>query len=157
MTPLPLELLYRRLNTEFDLLAKYSKAVIQKPELRVNRMVFPLESRVELDGIVSFLTRDGAILSSPENSFMLTIRRDYPFMKPGIRWLTDIFHPNIAPPSDGGVVCTRLLQEWRADRTLLSLVEGIANLVEHPNMAEPLHFDSCMRARDFFAAKGTGP
>lgn len=139
------------------MMAKCTRAKIQKPELRVNRLLFPLEFKAVLVGIESFRTMDGTVLSSSENSFMLTIRRDYPFMKPGIRWLTDIFHPNIAPPSDGGVVCTRLLQEWRADRTLLSLVEGIANLVEHPNTAEPLHFDSCMKARDFFAARGALP
>lgn len=132
------------------------KARITATAVEKTPIDFPVELTAELKGI-SALTRNGdRVEVSETNRFAIEVRRDYPFMKPGIRWLTNIYHPNIAPPAEGGVVCTRLLQEWRADRTLLSLVEGIANLVENPNLDEPLNFDSCMEACNYLRVKGAG-
>ncbi len=118
-------------------------------------MLFPLEIRVELCDAVALAKVDGRISKTNENRFGIFVRREYPFAKPGLRWATDIFHPNISSPVDGGVICTRLIEEWKAERTLLSLVEGIYNLVENPNIDEPLSFDSCMEARDYIAAGGS--
>lgn len=118
---------------------------------------FPLELTADLTGVRALAREGGKVIETETNRFIVEVRRDYPFMKPGIRWLTDIFHPNISTPKEGGVVCIRLLQEWRADRTLLSLVEGIANLVENPNLEEPLNFDSCIEACNYLREKGAAP
>ncbi len=147
-------MLFRRLKSEFGMLACTSRAVCELPELRPREITFPLEFMVHLREIKAMKLSDGRVVTANENSFSVLISRDYPFMKPRVRWMTEIFHPNISPPADGGVVCIRLLQEWKVDRTLLSLVEGVANLVENPNTAEPLSYDACLKASAFLSDEG---
>lgn len=137
------------------MLATCGRCRFELPDIRPSRIAFPLSVAVRLEGVPALVMDKGALKQTDDNRFLITLRRDYPFTKPVVTWLTDIFHPNISPPSDGGVVCTRLLQEWRAERSLLSLVEGIASLVEHPNKDEPLSFDSCLSAAEYFS-KGDG-
>lgn len=144
--PLPIELLYRRLEREIGLLAASSDFSVAPLTLQPGRMSFPVKLEVRLNGILGLKRFNGEVVETRDNRFSVVLRRDYPFMKPVVRWRSDIFHPNISCPAEGGVVCMRLLQEWRADRTLLSLAEGLAALVEHPNLNEPLNFESCMKA-----------
>lgn len=136
-----------------EMLSHSGRATVEGPEVPDAPASFPMEFRVRLRGVTGKKLSGGKLVDTADNMFKLGIRRDYPFSKPLLVWQTDISHPNISHPSEGGVVCMRLLQEWRAERTLLSIVEGVAELLEHPNAAEPLNFPSCIAAVEH-AAQG---
>lgn len=145
MMPLPLELLRKRLEKEMDI-CRTINGITVTPSV-VATASFPVILTVSLEGPVGLLVDgDGTVRQTNTHSFEVTIHRDYPIRKPSVRWLTPIFHPNISPAEEKGIVCTRILLDWRADRTLYSLISGIAHLIENPNIGEPLGFDICRRA-----------
>jgi ubiquitin-conjugating enzyme E2 C len=80
----------------------------------------------------------------------MIITEDYPYEKPIIKWQTEIFHPNIMLPDDGGYVCTRLLDDWSFSSNLLSFIKGVESLLVNPNPGNPYGSDSCTRAAEYF-------
>lgn len=80
----------------------------------------------------------------------ISVTRDYPPDVPITRWLTPIFHPNIAPPGPPGYgrVCMEMLNIGIS--TLFELVRGLQVLVENPNPTSPLNYPTCLKAKKFF-------
>jgi ubiquitin-protein ligase len=78
------------------------------------------------------------------------ITDEYPAEKPIVKWKTPIFHPNIMAPEDGGYVCTRLLENWDFNSTMLEFFKGIEWLLTNPNPKNPFGSDTCTRAAAYF-------
>jgi ubiquitin-protein ligase len=64
--------------------------------------------------------------------------------------MTPIFHPNIMMPEDGGYVCTKLLEDWSFNSTMISFIKGVESLVTTPNPSSPFGTDSCTAAAEYF-------
>lgn len=85
-----------------------------------------------------------------EHGFNLVLSEEYPFERPRARWKTDIFHPNIMMPGDGGFVCVKTLDNWSFGSNMTSFVMGVENLLADPNPMSPYGTDSCIRASKWY-------
>lgn len=137
---LPLELLRKRLQTEIQMARRQNIARIDYAQITS----FPAKIALTFQGVATGYGQEGI-------RFEIEIHRAYPFRRPSVRCLSEVVHPNIAPASEGGFVCTRLLDEWRGERTIASVIAGIRELIEKPNFSEPLGLETCLRA----AVEGT--
>ena len=68
-------------------------------------------------GVVRIDSSDKPILAEL-HCVELTLTADYPRMRPRIRWMTPIFHPNF--DSNNGSVC---IKDWYPQQTLADLCE----------------------------------
>ncbi len=105
--------------------------------------------------------KDGVDLIPKRNHrIYLKINRTFPY--PGgidFSWLSTIFHPNIHPtdyvsPLDGevgtGYICLNVLKKWSRLSDLETTVKALQMLIENPNPDDPLNYDICLEAADFF-------
>ena len=88
---------------------------------------------------------------------VILITDQYPIEKPIVKWRTPIFHPNIMPPEDGGYVCTKLLENWDFNSTLMTFIKGLEWLLANPNPGNPFGNDMCTRAAAHFNRHGYNP
>ena len=70
----------------------------------------------------------------------------YPRNPPQLKWLTEIFHPNILPPSQNGGVC---IGAWTPAETLAQLCVRLAEMVQmkNYNVNDPLNIAAALWAR----------
>jgi ubiquitin-conjugating enzyme (huntingtin interacting protein 2) len=67
----------------------------------------------------------------------IQIPENYPFVAPGIKFITKIWHPNVS--SDTGYICLDILQQnWSASLTIKSLLMSIQSLLNDPGIENPL-------------------
>lgn len=111
---------------------------------------FPIEIDVEMNNTPAPVWRRGKVEPKYEHRLKLIIPEDYPYRKPSVRWQTEIFHPNIMSPKNGGYVCINLLARWNFRSTLRKFVKGIESLLANPNPDNPFETPSCMRAAEYF-------
>lgn len=128
MPHLPQEIWARRLESEyFEML---SSGISFQASSDKTRYV------VSLNAPAFEKTFDGTVKQRREHEFKILLSRDYPYAgSVEVWWLTPIFHPNI---SKEGVVCIQLLNLWNEGTTVKSVVQGIKQLLENPNPADPL-------------------
>jgi hypothetical protein len=147
--PLPRELLRNRLRNEIDVcIRKLSHPLFVSDATYTN---FPLLVDVTLVNVPGPVLVDGAVTHRLVHRMKLYITDDYPYQKPVVVWGSDIFHPNIMHPDDGGAVCTRLLDSWSFSSTLVTFVKGIEALLMNPNPKSPYDTPSCTRAAELFS------
>lgn len=145
---MPKEILRKRLQNEIaQVRRKMIHTIVVSDSTLTN---FPIQIKVTLRGIPGPVVKDGKLTHRFIHRFTMEITEDYPYQKPIIRWETPIFHPNIMLPDDGGYVCTRLLDEWDFNSTLLTFFKGIESLLVNPNPNNPYGTDSCTRAAEYF-------
>ncbi len=145
---LPSDILLARLRNEIRACARY---VTSSPDLRNSREVtFPIEIEVELLKVPGPCIEGERVVLRYSHRLRISISKDYPFVKPHIAWLTPIFHPNIMMPEDGGYVCTKLLEDWSFNSTMISFIKGVESLVTTPNPSSPFGTDSCTAAAEYF-------
>lgn len=65
-----------------------------------------------------------------EHRCEVSLHSTYPRFPPRIQWLTEIFHPNILPPSRNGGVC---IGRWSPSETLDRLLVRICEMVQYKN------------------------
>ncbi len=82
--------------------------------------------------------------------FDLVISDEYPYERPRVRWRTEIFHPNIMMPEDGGFVCLKVSENWNFGSSLISFVMGIESLLSCPNPLNPYGTESCSKAAEWY-------
>lgn len=156
MPRLPADLLQKRLRTEVDLckkeLARYTFDVSDPTFCS-----FPVTIRVTMRGVPGPVLREGRVTSASTHKFTMKITDEYPYHKPIVIWETEIFHPNIMTPEDGGFVCTKLLDEWSFNANLLLFIQGLETLLSNPNSDNAYISDSCVKAAKHFTTRPWRP
>jgi Ubiquitin-protein ligase len=145
---LPREILMKRIANELQTCSDYLNAEI--PFDPKEAKAFPLSVRIDMVNVPGYVKKGPDVFLENNHSFMLILSEEYGFERPGVEWLTPIFHPNIMMPDDGGLVCLRTASTWEFGSTLLSFIKSIEQLVMAPNPKNPLFTDSCTEASKFF-------
>jgi ubiquitin-conjugating enzyme E2 D/E len=71
----------------------------------------------------------------------ITLPENYPFTPPTVKFVTPIFHPNIAPKS--GSICLDILKDkWAPILTLAKTILSIRSLLADPNADDPLNSEA---------------
>lgn len=106
-----------------------------------------------------FIKRGTELIPKKTHIVSLTINRAFPY--PGgisFIWISDIFHPNINPlevtgsnEASTGYICLNVLKKWSRLSDLETTVKALQMLVENPNPDDPLNYDVCLEAAEFFA------
>ena len=78
---------------------------------------------------------------SNRHELEIYLHKEYPRRPPALKWLTNIFHPNILPPQKNGGVC---IGWWTAAETLDSLCVRIGEMLQYKtvNLSDPLDEDA---------------
>ncbi len=78
---------------------------------------------------------------SNRHELEIYLHKEYPRRPPALKWLTNIFHPNILPPQKNGGVC---IGWWTAAETLDSLCIRIGEMLQYKtfNLKDPLDEDA---------------
>jgi len=111
---------------------------------------FPIEIYVEMFDVPAPIWHNDKVETKYEHRFKMLIPEDYPYRKPSVRWRTEIFHPNIMSPKNGGYVCINILSRWNFDSNLRLFVKGIETLLSNPNPDNPFETPSCTKAAEYF-------
>ncbi len=144
----PKEIVIRRLVNELKECSDFLGGDI---ELDPNTVTLPLVIDMRVTDVLAYAAKDKVV---SEHEFSVKITEDYGQCKPEVRWKSEIFHPNIMSPKDGGLVCLKMLNEWTYGTRLASFLNGIMTLLVEPNASSPFGTDSCKEAAEFFANKG---
>ncbi|MFX1356777.1 MAG: ubiquitin-conjugating enzyme E2 [Promethearchaeota archaeon] len=157
MPELPFEIWKDRIKNEIKSLKDLN--VIEKDSIKWQ------ENNVEL---IIHLNSLAFIRGNPGSSQSLTpirshrilfkINRSFPY--PGgidFAWYSNIFHPNIHPVEllnvqtrGTGYICLNVLKQWSRLSDLVTTVKALEKLVENPNPDDPLNYDICLDAANFF-------
>ncbi len=78
---------------------------------------------------------------SNRHELEIYLHKEYPRRPPALKWLTNIFHPNILPPQKNGGVC---IGWWTAAETLDTLCVRIGEMLQYKtlNLSDPLDEDA---------------
>ena len=150
---LPREILMRRIANELNACSEYLG--IEIPFDPNESDALPLSLSISMKNVPGYARKDSGVVPQNDHSFMLILSEEYGFEKPGIEWLTPIFHPNIMMPEDGGHVCMRMAKTWEFGSTMLAFIKSVEQLVMTPNPKNPFFTDSCMAASEFFLDSGS--
>ena len=97
----------------------------------------------------SLIWLEGSSSPSYANRHQLEIylHREYPRRPPALKWLTDIFHPNVMPPKKNGGVC---IGGWSAAETLDNLCLRIGEMLQYKsfNLDDPLNEEAAEWAKE---------
>ena len=72
----------------------------------------------------------------------LTFTTNYPFQAPSVRFITDIFHPNISP---AGIFT---LDHWTPALNLLELLSIIQRLLSEPDLSSVVNHEAARQYRE---------
>jgi ubiquitin-protein ligase len=148
MPKLPEAVLRKRVQNEIAQVArKTNHSLIVKDR---SFSSWPAEIDVILKNIPGPVKRGDRVTSKYTHKLKITITREYPYQKPIVEWQSEIFHPNIMDPFDGGYVCTKLLDRWTAQDNLHRFLVGLESLLANPNANDPYATCSCKDAALYF-------
>ena len=146
--PLPKDLLIKRIKNELRECRKNFRHhfIVADKEFKK----FPIEITVTLVNTPGPIFNEGKVIHKYTHKLKIIITEDYPYQTPIVRWRSNIFHPNIMPPEEGGYVCTKLLEGWKFKSNLVAFIKGIETLLANPNPENPFETDTCTRAAEYF-------
>ena len=153
--PLPIDLLRSRVKNELDMCIRKLNHHIAVSDPNYTR--FPIEVNITLIKTPGPIMREGKITHKFTHKLKIFITDNYPYEKPIVRWQSEIFHPNIMLPGDGGYVCTKLLDDWSFSSNLMSFIKGVETLLTRPNPKNPYGSDSCTKAAEHFNKEPYNP
>jgi ubiquitin-protein ligase len=141
-------MLRKRLNNEIQVCKEnfIHEIKVRDPEFSE----FPTTILVTINNIPGPRLKDNRILHNYTHRIRIDIPQEYPYQKPTVRFLTDIFHPNIVPPERGGWVCIKLLDKWDLSSNLMDLLKGIESLLTNPNSLSPYRDETTIKAAKYF-------
>ena len=154
-TVLPVDILRIRLKNEIEACRRELPHHISVSDCSMS--VFPMLVDVTILRIPGPSWEDDKIVHRYAHRMSILITQEYPAETPIVKWKTPIFHPNIMPPEDGGYVCTKLLENWDFNSTLLTFIKGVEWLLANPNPQNPFGSDTCTRAAAYFNRRGYNP
>jgi len=157
MPELPFEIWKERINNEIKILRHIN--VIEE------NSVMWQENNVELWlnlNALGFILADKKekIKLKPKLKHRIFIKINRSFPYPGgidFSWYSNVFHPNIHPVELGeinrlgtGYICLNVLRQWSRLSDLETTVKSLEKLIENPNPDDPLQYDICIEAAEFF-------
>jgi ubiquitin-protein ligase len=148
---LPSDILLTRLKNELTGCSRYLARGVDVPPFRNGG--FHVEVHISLTDVPALTVEGDKLVRRYQHNFKMIIGPNYPFEKPTVIWQTPVFHPNIMMPVDGGHLCTKLLEDWSFQSTIISFIKGVEMLLMNPNPANPFGTDSCTAAAEFFNSK----
>lgn len=140
----PREIVLRRLKNEIEECREY---IIGDVSIDTENTALPFEINMHMTNVLAYSEKGKTIA---DHDFTIVIGSDYGHSKPEVRWRSKIFHPNIMMPEDGGMVCTKLLDDWTYGTKLIDFLSSISDLISNPNVLSPFGTDSCLEAAEFF-------
>ena len=149
---LPSSLLRKRIENEVEVCgALEGRGVFI---IAVSDRGFPVVLRICIKNVVAMAGVGSKPRWKSEHEFEIVLTSDYPYQKPVVRWLTDIVHPNIMHPSEGGTVCTKMLDRWGFGSNIAGFIAGIETLLANPNPKCPLDTPYCTKAAEYLNKAG---
>jgi len=145
---LPKDLLIKRIKNELKECRRKLRHHFRVSDEEFKKL--PIEITVTLVDTPGPVLSEGNVVHKYTHKLKIIITEDYPYQTPIVRWKSNIFHPNIMPPEDGGYVCTKLLEGWNFRSNLVAFIKGIETLLANPNPENPFETDSCTRAAEYF-------
>ena len=155
MPKLPKDVLIERILNELKVCKRNFKHNFYIMNKSLNE--FPIEVYVEMTSTPAPVWHAGKVETKYEHKFKMLIGEDYPYRKPAVRWQSEIFHPNIMMPQNGGFVCTNILTRWNFKSNLKMFVKGIESLLANPNPDNPFETHSCSSASEYFKEHDFNP
>jgi ubiquitin-protein ligase len=151
---LPRAMLVARLRNEVANARRKTRHVIVVEDSEFSS--FPVTVAVTLRGAPGPVRRGQEVKSVDTHRLTLQVTQDYPYQKPIVQWMSEIFHPNIMTYSEGGFVCTKFLDNWSFNSELADFLRGLEVLLQKPNPKSPYATCTCNEAAAYFLAKGAG-
>ena len=150
MPSLPRALLQARVLNEVQEARKKTHHIIlmDDPEVRS----FPATLNVTLRGAPGPIRKNGQVVQTTTHRLRIQLTQDYPYQKPIVQWMSEIFHPNIMTYSEGGFVCTRFLEQWSWTSTLSDFLRALEGLLLAPKPKVPYATCICREASAYFLA-----
>lgn len=127
--------------------------LVDDPEFKA----FPVTLAVTLRQAPGPVRRNGVVQTVDTHRLRLQITQDYPYQKPIVQWMSEIFHPNIMTYSEGGFVCTRFLDDWSFDSELKDFLRYLEALLLKPNPLNPYATCTCNEAAAYFLEREGAP
>lgn len=157
MPELPFEIWKDRINNELKNLMNLN--VIEKDSIVWYDNSIELLVNVRALGFTLEASSDDPnLIPQVFHRIFLKINRSFPY--PGgidFVWYSNIFHPNIHPVElsstkkpGTGYICLNVLKQWSRLSDLETTVKALQKLVENPNPEDPLKYDLCLEAAEFF-------
>lgn len=156
MPELPFEIWKERINNEIKIL-KYMK-VIEDNSIKWQENNVELWLNLNALGFVKNNQERMNVKPKLNHRVFIKINRSFPY--PGgidFSWYSNIFHPNIHPVELRGItrlgtgyICLNILRQWSRLSDLETTVKSLVKLVENPNPDDPLQYEICLEAADFF-------
>ncbi|MFW9827962.1 MAG: ubiquitin-conjugating enzyme E2 [Candidatus Thorarchaeota archaeon] len=156
MPELPFEIWKERINNEIKIL-KHMK-IIEESSVKWQENNVELWINLNALGFVKINQERINVKPKLDHRVFIKINRSFPY--PGgidFSWYSDIFHPNIHPVELMGIntlgtgyICLNILRQWSRLSDLETTVKSLVKLVENPNPDDPLQYDICLEAADFF-------
>ena len=148
MPKLPTDILKRRVSQEIAMAKRKLSHIIAIDGGEINE--FPVTIMVTLINTPGPIWKNDDLDHKKTHQTKLIITDEYPWQKPIVKWQSNIFHPNIKNPEDGGDVCTKLLDSWGFQSNILSFIKGVESLLTNPNGKSPWGTESCTMAAQYF-------
>jgi ubiquitin-protein ligase len=157
MPELPFEIWKERINNEIKIL-KHMNVIKENSSMWQENNV---EIWINLNALGFVTTNKNEkfkVKPKLKHRIFIKINRSFPY--PGgidFSWYSNIFHPNIHPVElEGknnlgtGYICLNVLRQWSRLSDLETTVKSLEKLVENPNPDDPLQYDICIEAAEFF-------
>ena len=157
MPELPYEIWKDRITNEINILNKSN--LIEDQSIKWHESNVEFWINIKALGFVQDHNKEGINLS-PMKSHRIFLKLNRSFPYPGgidFSWYSNIFHPNIHPvdirtlnESGTGYICLNILKKWSRLSDLETSIKALKKLVENPNPDDPLSYDSCLKAAEYF-------
>jgi len=157
MPELPYEIWKERIENEIKILMNLN--FIEKNTIAWNENNVDFWVNINSLGFIAEGTVEKISLK-PKKSHRIFIKLNRSFPYPGgidLSWYSNIFHPNIHPVEvrnpeklGTGYICLNVLKQWSRLSDLESTVKSLQKLVDNPNPEDPLNYDICSKAAEFF-------
>ena len=155
MPKLPIEILKKRVLTEIAMCQRKLEHDIVVEDPTASK--FPLLIHVTLVRTAGPVLKNNVVTHQYTHKFILEITEEYPYKKPLVWWQSEIFHPNVTMPAEGGHFCSKLLDSWGFNSNLLAFIQGVESLLSNPNPNSPWKTNSCLNASAYFRSNPYNP
>jgi ubiquitin-protein ligase len=136
MPSLPRPILVARLRNEVESARRKSRHVIVVEDATFGK--FPATIAVTLRGVPGPVRKGKDVVQVDTHRLTLQVTQDYPYQKPIVQWMSEIFHPNIMTYSEGGFVCTRFLSNWSFNSELADFLQGARSPAAEAEPRQPV-------------------